>query len=477
MIYLFKNYLLNTNNKLKIKLMLFGGKKIKCNIRYKDNKYIYELEKHKTIKDIYDLISKDLPSTESSSLALRLNSNKLPFYENDYDTPLISFETNKFNELYFEMSKPYNCSECKKIINKYCLICDKYYCNKCKNKDHSGHDFVDINPTNFRESVYLWNISINANLSNDITNFNKLKDFIQDNTLGTKIKIWKDNVIKKLNVFEKFINEMYELCNKMGSKYIQEKSEVLNKLMQDLSKTEKNINNELEIGKDNKNNNSNNHNNKYFSFDEAEILIQKLKKHHNEIKSKNNDLKELSQIECFTSLNDEMNNMSLKIEDLNKISFNLFDSFKSFFNKHDSGNSSNKKSIASPYPKYETSPNVLSYSTNSRIHKFILNDNKYFKNQIYNIENNNFNGAIDSISNSTKSNTNTQINRSKMYNSFKKDHSRKYLNNDKFLYNELNLSKIKLTRNEVNNYSERYKKHRTIERKLKNDILPLITKI
>ena len=64
-----------------------------------------------------------------------------------------------------------------------------------------------------------------------------------------------------------------------------------------------------------------------------------------------------------------------------------------------------------------------------------------------------------------------------MYNSFKKDHSRKYLNNDKFLYNELNLSKIKLTRNEVNNYSERYKKHRTIERKLKNDILPLITKI
>ena len=137
----------------------------------------------------------------------------------------------------------------------------------------------------------------------------------------------------------------------MGSKYIQEKSEVLNKLMQDLSKTEKNIINELEIGKDNKNNNSNNYNNKYFSFDEAEILIQKLTKHHNEIKSKNNDLKELSQIECFTSLNDEMNNMSLKIEDLNKISFNLFDSFKSFFNKHDSGNSSNNKSLASPYPK------------------------------------------------------------------------------------------------------------------------------
>ena len=461
--------------------MLFGGKKIKCNIRYKDIKYAYELEKHKTIKDIYDLISKDLPSTESSSLALRLNSNKLPFYENDYDTPLISFDIDKFNELYFEMSKPYNCSECKKIINKYCLICDKYYCNKCKNKDHSGHDFVDINPTNFRESVYLWNISVNANLSNDITNFNKLKDFIQDNTLGTKIKIWKDNVIKKLNVFEKFINEICELCNKMGSKYIQEKSEVLNKLLQDLSKTEKSINNELEIGKDNKNNNSNNHNNKYFSFDEAEILIQKLKKHHNEIKSKNNDLKELSQIESFTILNDEMNNISLKIEDLNKISFNLFDSFKSFFNKYDSCNSSsnNNSTLVTPYPKYETSPNVLSSSTNLRTPKIILSESKYFKNQIYNIENSNFNGAMDSYSNSTKSNTNTQINRTKMYYSFKKNHSRKYQNNDRFLYNELNLSKIKFIRNEVNNgqlFIDRYKKHRTIERKMKNEILPLITK-
>ena len=464
--------------------MLFGGKKIKCNIRYKDNKFAYELEKHKTIKDIYDLISKDLPSTKSSPLVLRLNSNKLPFNENDYDTPLISFDIDKFNELFFEMSKQYNCSECKKIISKYCLICDKYYCNKCKNQEHDGHDFVDIDPTNFRESVYLWNISVNANLSDDITKFNKLKEFIQDNTLGTKIKIWKDNVIKKLNVFENFINEICELCNKMGSKYIQEKSKVLDKLLQDLSKTEKNINNELEIGKDNKHNN-NNYNNKYFSFDEAEILIQKLKKHHNEIKSKNKDLKELSQIESFTALNDEMSIISLKIEDLNKTCFNLFDSFKSFFNKYDNSNSSdnntNNASFIIPYPKYETSPNVLSYSVNRRTHKIILNDNKYFKNQIYNIENSNFNGAIDSYSNSTKSNTNTNINRSKrMYNSFKKDNSKKILNSDKFLYNELNLSKIKFTRNGVNNgqlYSDRYMKHRTIDRKMKNDILPLINKI
>jgi hypothetical protein len=268
----------------------------------------------------------------------------------------------------------------------------------------------------------------------------------------------------------------------MGSKYIQEKSEVLDKLLKDLSKTEKNIINELDIGKDNKHINYNNHNSKYFSFDEAEILIQKLKKHHNEIKSKNNDLKELSQIGSFNSLDDEMNNISLKIEDLNKMSFKLFDSFKSFFNKNDNSNSNDNNSIIStPYPKYETSPNVLSYSINRKNRRIILNDSQYFKNQIYNIENNNYNGVMDSYSNSTKSNTNTQIIRNKrIYNSFKKGNSNKCLNNENFLYNELNLSKIKFTRNGVNNgylFSDRFKKHKTIERKLKNNILPLINKI
>ena len=42
--------------------MLFGGKKIKCNIKYKDNKFIYELDKLKTVKYIFNLFSNEKAS-------------------------------------------------------------------------------------------------------------------------------------------------------------------------------------------------------------------------------------------------------------------------------------------------------------------------------------------------------------------------------------------------------------------------------
>ena len=104
--------------------MLFSGKKIKCNVKYKDKKFVYELDKQNTVKDIYNLFFKEksIPANVSE-LTIKLCSNKLPFNINEYDTPLISFDKDKYNELWFEITKPYNCLDCQKIISKYCLIC------------------------------------------------------------------------------------------------------------------------------------------------------------------------------------------------------------------------------------------------------------------------------------------------------------------------------------------------------------------
>ena len=82
--------------------------------------------------------------------------------------------------------------------------------------------------------------------------------------------------------------------------------------MLDLSKIEQNISNELSIGPKNLNNN------KYFSFDEAEIYIQQLKTIYNDIKSKNTDIKDLAEMENVSSLNDIMGNISSQIDDLSK---------------------------------------------------------------------------------------------------------------------------------------------------------------
>lgn len=471
--------------------MLFGAKKIKCNVKYKNKKYSYELDKHNTIKDVYNLFSKEESAPSSiSSLNIKLCSNKVPYNIKDYDIPLISLEKDKFNELYFEMTKPYNCPECQKLISKYCLICGKYYCFNCHKDEHNIHDFIDIDPTNLKESIYLWNININANLSNDITQFNKLKEFIQDNGLLTKIKLWKDNIVKKLNIFEKFINDICEVCNSIGNNYISKKSEELNKLMLDLSKTEQLVNSELSIEKEAKNNYE-----KYFSFDEAEVLIQKMKINYNDIKSKNTDIKELSKIGNINSLNDIMGNINLEIDDLSKNSLIIFDSFKSFFNKYDKSNDNKNSSSSNSYQRFETFSNILNSNHNN-----IMKNGKNLKNKIINIgilKNNNLSIAIkdttlsskDSFSTSNK--TNSKLIRTKtkrVFNSFKKDISSNYNEKIPNLYNELNLSKIKTKGDEKDTIlypdryqkcsnTDRYQKYNSRDRKDKLDFLPLISKI
>ena len=464
--------------------MLFGAKKIKCNVKYKDKKYIYELERQNTIKDIYNLFSKEESIPQNlSSLTIKLCSNKLPFNKNEFDSPLISFEKNKFNELNFEITKPYNCSDCQKIISKYCLVCDKYFCPVCENKKHINHDLVDIDPTNFQESIYLWNINLNANLSNDITHFNKLKDFIQDNALGTKIKLWKENVLKKLNTFEKFIKDICNVCNKIGKNYIEKKSEVLNKLMLDLSKTEQLINNELSIGPNSKAPNNASNDGKYFSFDEAEVLIQKLKKSYYDIKSKNVDIKDLTEIENVNNLNDIMGNISFQIDNLSKSGYQILDSFKNFFGKYDDSNiniSSNSISISN----FDTVPNTNNISYN-KINSLLKSGNN-LKSKIYSFEMSKKNMSIaikdstlssrDSYSTCNKTNSKNQTKR--IFNSFKKNYknSEKKITN---LYDELNLSKIKLRRDDKDAflYSDRNEKYHSKDKSEKIGFLPLITKI
>ena len=465
--------------------MLFGGKKIKCNVKYKEHKFIYELDKHKTVKDIFNLFSNEKVAQENiSSLTIRLCSNKLPFNENDYETPLISFDKDKFNELCFEIVKPYKCSNCQKIISKYCLVCDKYYCPKCKDDEHDGHDFVDIDPTNFKESVYLWNININASLSNDITRFNELKDFIQDNALLTKIRLWKDNLIKKINIFEKFINNICEMCNKIGKNYITKKSELLNKLMLDLSKIEQNMSNELSIGPKNLNNN------KYFSFDEAEIYIKQLKTIYNDIKSKNTDIKDLAEMENVSSLNDIMGNISSQIDDLSQNGVKIFDSFKSFFSKYDNLNESTINATIPRYDTCSTSSNILANSANANKMNILLKKGsniKNMKNKMLNLVNNNNltlglkDTTLYSKDSTNSCNTNVKVNRNRrQLNSFNKGRAKNQRNQRTLLYSELNLSKYKLKEGEDNDnpfYSDRYQKYPSIDKQSKKSFLPLITKI
>ena len=309
--------------------MLFEGKKIKCILRYKTKTYTYFLDKHKTIFDVLKLFKKDEPNIEHK-ISIRLYSNKYPFESNDLEHPILSLEKNKYNELQFEITKPYTCSNCSKIISQYCLICNKYHCSKCDNKIHKDHANIDIDPTDFKESLKLWSINLDANLSSYISVLNRFKSFINDKNLINKIKLWKENTIKKLNVFEKFMSKLFEMFQNISTE-IDPISDDLNKCMNNLSKSEQEINMELnDVGSSN---NPNDFGGKYFSFDEAETLIQKLKINYNSINENTKKVKPFTEIENISSLDDLMIKTTSCIEELSRVCLKINEDFNNKFFK------------------------------------------------------------------------------------------------------------------------------------------------
>ena len=267
--------------------MLFKGKQITCLVNYESEKYSFDLDKHKTLNDLYIMFQEKIQSKECYFIILfspNGSNNKELVELKNLETTLISLEKEKNDVLNFQFLKVFKCPSCllfcdneKKFINKYCIDCNMYLCSDCvKEKKHSNHYLINIDQNNLKDSIKLWNINLNAELSEQITNFNKQIDFITDD-LDTKIKIWIDNIYKKLKNFEMMINNIKIKTQEMKY-YFQETEDNLNKAMANLTKSEQEINDVLFSNDKNYLNL-----NKYISLQDAEIQIQKLKNNYKEI--------------------------------------------------------------------------------------------------------------------------------------------------------------------------------------------------
>ena len=267
--------------------MLFKGKQITCLVNYESEKYSFDLDKHKTLNDLYIMFQEKIQSKECYFIILfspNGSNNKELVELKNLETTLISLEKEKNDVLNFQFLKVFKCPSCllfcdneKKFINKYCIDCNMYLCSDCvKEKKHSNHYLINIDQNNLKDSIKLWNINLNAELSEQITNFNKQIDFITDD-LDTKIKIWIDNIYKKLKNFEMMINNIKIKTQEMKY-YFQETEDSLNKAMANLTKSEQEINIDLFPNEKNYLNL-----NKYISMQDAEIQIQKLKNNYLEI--------------------------------------------------------------------------------------------------------------------------------------------------------------------------------------------------
>ena len=217
------------------------------------------------------------------------SANKNLIEIKNLDTSLLSLERDKNDQIVFQFIKSFKCQSCQsncdnenRFINKYCLDCNKYICSICsKSKDsiHNSHYLINIDQNNLKDSIKLWNINLNADLSNQITFFNRQFNFINKKDSEIKNNLWMDNIFKKIKYFENILSDIKDKYEDL--KYIfEEVEELLNKAMSNLTKSEQEIHSDIY--------NKNKITNKFFSFSEAEKEIQKLKNNYLEIKEVKN---------------------------------------------------------------------------------------------------------------------------------------------------------------------------------------------
>ena len=313
--------------------MLFQGKKINCIIAYNNNKYSFELERHKTMNDLMNVFTSKIVDKNYPFLVLQNINNKLIEIKN-LDTTLLSLIIDKNDHLLFQFVKSFKCPCCssicdnkKKYIKNYCLNCNKYMCSDCSNKKdskHNSHDLININQNNLKESIKLWHISLNADLSNLITSFNRQFDFINDKGSDIKIDTWMENIFKKIKDYENILIDIKNKCLELKP-IIKETEDILNKAMSNLTKAEQEINSDFF--------NNDKISNKYFTFFDAENEIQKLKDNYLEIKSIKGKLNDIIDVNNIKAYDEILYNIPKSFEDLSKVSLLILEDLKTFETK------------------------------------------------------------------------------------------------------------------------------------------------
>ena len=318
--------------------MLFQGKKITCVITYNDKKYSFDLERHKTVNDLYNIFTEKVPDSNYPFL-INFYSNKNYVEIKNLDTALLSLEKEKNEQLMFKFIKSFKCQSClsicdneNKFINKYCLDCNQFICSNCtKNKDskHNKHYLINIDQNHLKDSIKLWNINLNADLSNQITFFNRQYNFINGKDVELKNNLWLENIYKKLKYFENILNEIKKKYQEIKDLF-EEIEQILNKAMTNLTKSEQEINSDI-YGNEKISN-------KFFSFSEAEKQIQKLKNNYIEIKDVKSKICTIIDENNIKKYEEILNNIPRTFDDLTKSSFLILEDLKIYEQK-------NKKNI------------------------------------------------------------------------------------------------------------------------------------
>jgi hypothetical protein len=314
--------------------MLFQGKKITCIINYNEKKYSFDLEKHKTINDLYNIFIEKVANKNYPYVIMHISNKNNMVEITNLETALLSLGRNKNEQLLFKFIKSFKCPSCqtvcdneKKFINNYCLECNQYICSICSKDDskHSKHYLVNIDQNNLKDSIKLWNINLNADLSNQITFFNRQLNFVNQTESDIKTNLWLDNIYKKIKYFENLLADIKSKCQELKSIF-KESEDMLSKAMNNLTKSEQEVNIDL-FSKEKIIN-------KFFSFTDAEKQIQKLKTNYIEIKDVKRKVCLILDANNIKKYDELLFEVPRVLDDLSKTSFLILEDLKTYEEKN-----------------------------------------------------------------------------------------------------------------------------------------------
>ena len=314
--------------------MLFQGKKITCIVNYNEKKYSFDLEKHKTINDLYNIFIEKAANKNYPYVIMNISNKNNMVEITNLETTLLSLERNKNEQLLFKFIKSFKCPSCqsvcdneKKFINNYCLECNQYICSICSKDDskHNKHYLVSIDQNNLKDSIKLWNINLNADLSNQITFFNRQLNFVNQTESDIKTNLWLDNIYKKIKYFENLLADIKSKCQELKPIF-KESEQFLSTAMNNLTKSEQEINIDL-FSKEKIIN-------KFFSFAEAEKQIQKLKNNYIEIKDVKHKVCSIIDVNNIKKYDELLFEVPRIFDDLSKASFLILEDLKIYEEKN-----------------------------------------------------------------------------------------------------------------------------------------------
>lgn len=238
-------------------MLLFSGKKIKVSLSYNGSIVTYEIDQHQNLKYIKHLFAQANPGIDFTPI-IALESNKVPFSINDELTQLVDISKNNPNlnllvikpetQPKKQIKPPIKC-KCSNEVEFFCFKCQTFICHSCNKKNHINHYIISITKDTIEKSIKLFTISLNADISNEITSTKKNNDYFHDIMLE-RLREWRDELISKLNIIEKNILSVLQY----KKEFDREIKKYSNELEAITCKLNKNIKNVFDLIEENKNN-------------------------------------------------------------------------------------------------------------------------------------------------------------------------------------------------------------------------------